>query len=90
MKDTRVESFSPPNMHFIDETPRTVTILGNNFLPITDEIFCRLEYPSASLDFVEIPAIYVNNHTLECDLPAPPTSEPLPLAVTIEVSFNEG
>ena len=82
-------------MHFaLDESQhplqksRQLYVRGRNFVPLTNEMFCRVAF--SDTEETVISARYINNHTLSCDLPAPPSTIPLPIAAPIEVSFNQG
>lgn len=94
LKGTSITHFDQPNLHFkIDpltgthiEASRTLKIHGSHFVDLTDEMLCRVIFAEDQVAI--IPAVYINNHTLECDTPAPPVDLSLPIAASIEVSFN--
>ena len=96
MKGTRVVEFDPPNFHFMQhsetlspiEAERELIIHGANFLDITDEMRCRVSF--SETEQPESLARYINNHTLACPVPAPPSHVELPFGAVIELSFNFG
>ena len=63
-------------------------MIGENFVDVVDEMLCRVTFSAD--DSVELPATYVNNHTLACNFPQPPESVALPFGAVVEVSFNLG
>ena len=79
--------FEPANMFFAPgQTSRRLVIHGKNFVPLTDEMLCRVSFTDTLDEAVN--AVYINNHTLACDVPEPPEYLERPLAALIEVSFN--
>jgi hypothetical protein len=84
-----VTEIDPPNL-YIDPTSTSNTpvyVHGNNYLPILGKLKCLLKAPSGNLI---VDATYINNHTLECDIPPPTSSWTLPYSMVIEVSSDGG
>lgn len=66
-KDLHVRALDPDN-GYVDQADTPVKVFGVNFMPVGHLIQCKL--------FFETPLVvtgrYLNNHTVECDIPPPP------------------
>ena len=87
-KGFHVNAIEPPNAYIPLGYGQDTTVLVNgvNFLPIYGQLFCKLKFTPELI----VPATYLNNHTLSCDLPPPPSTVTLPFSLVIEVSQNNG
>jgi len=63
-------------------------VFGSNFIPVAHMIKCQYFFDTPLI----VTGRYVNNFTLECDLPPPPTDiTPFnELRIVVEVSLNDG
>mmetsp|Transcript_28699 Transcript_28699/g.27687 ORF Transcript_28699/g.27687 Transcript_28699/m.27687 type:complete len:776 (-) Transcript_28699:2828-5155(-) len=85
----QVHSIVPPNL-YIPTTATydtTLMIIGEGYLPLENMIKCKLEFSTG--DQI-VDATFINNHTVSCDVPAPPASVTLPYSLVIEISSMEG
>lgn len=83
-KNFEIYAYDPPHA-FIDPsstTDTTIKVLGRNFLPINGNTYCLLNFATP----IKVPATYINNHTMSCEIP--PHSNPYSL--NIEISLNGG
>ena len=88
MHDVQVYEFIPQNVYFFpDQTSRRVNVRGQHFLPVANNLICRVSFPGQIAEFV---GVFINNHTIGCDIPPPPLSMPLPTILNLTVSFNSG
>ena len=96
MKSTEVHRFDPPNMYFElnaeTQEPilasRRLIVHGQHFVELTDEIVCKVQFTET--ESAAVVAVYINNHTVAFEAPAPPAGTVLPLVSPIEISFNQG
>lgn len=88
-KDLHVRRLDPDNAYISPVVPSIpIRILGTNFIPVDHLIQCKLHYDTPLV----ITGRYINNHTLECDLPPPPVTV-VPgseYRMVIEISLNGG
>jgi hypothetical protein len=98
IKPTSIYEILPQNIYFApdqEDTTRRVFVLGTNFLPLKEEIYCKLTFDTVEKEFK---GVYVNNYTIACDLPHPETYPVVPvdydgvqnisLHVPLSISFN--
>ena len=86
------------------QEPRRIVVHGHHFVPVAGETYCKVVFDADWTDhpdnavawgavvgqYIDIPARYINNHTVECDVPPPPATMDLPREASIELSFNRG
>ena len=89
MRNVSLTNFVPENVWFHPpDTSRKVLVFGQNFLPLTESIVCRLQFENATKTFV---GVFVNNYTIQCNVPPPPIEPKITaFSVPLSVSFNNG
>lgn len=66
-KDFHVRALDPSNGE-VQSPNSTIRVIGTNFLPVDHLLKCKLFFSPP----IEVTGRYINNHTLECDLPPLP------------------
>ena len=62
IRNVTITNCVPENVWFHEpDTSRKVVVYGHNFLPLTENIVCRLQFVNLNKTF---PGIFINNYTI--------------------------